>query len=117
MRRAHDHSIHGADRSIPTIGEPMKIRREHSLYGLLAVGLASMPAAAPSHNPQHATHHASHHDPTHGLVRRFRNANRHYLPVSKAEADGRWRERRGRNECVSTSISRGRPDTDKKQED
>src|SRR3546814_19417219 len=73
MRRAHDHSIHGADRSIPTIGEPMKIRLEHSLYGLLAVGLASMPAAATSPNPQHATHHASHHDNTTGLVRTVRN--------------------------------------------
>src|SRR3546814_10976001 len=51
MRRAHEHSIHGADRSIPTIGEPMKIRLEHSLYGPLAVGLASMPAAAAPPTP------------------------------------------------------------------
>src|SRR3546814_1993590 len=87
MRRAHDHSVHGADRSIPTIGEPMKIRLEHSLYGLLAVGLASMPAAATSPNPQHATHHASHHDHTTGLVRTVRNATRRYLRVSRAEAD------------------------------
>src|SRR3546814_15066526 len=80
MRRAHDHSIHGTDRSIPTIGEPMKIRLEHSLYGLLAVGLASMPAAATSPHPQHATHHAS-----------------------------RSEERRGGKGCVSTSRSRWSP--------
>src|SRR3546814_13692904 len=88
MRRAHDHSIHGADRSIPTIGEPMKIRLEHSLYGLLAVGLASMPAAATSPNPQHATHHASHHDHTTGLLRTLRNATPRSPRGNRAAANG-----------------------------
>src|SRR3546814_15170302 len=88
MRRAHDHSVHGADRSIPTIGEPMKIQLEHSLYGLLAVGLASMPAAATSPNTQQATHHATHHDQTTGMVRTVRKAPRRYLSVSMDDDGG-----------------------------
>src|SRR3546814_20318387 len=88
MRRAHDHSVHGADRSIPTIGEPMKIRLEHSLYGPLSVGLASLPAAATSPNPQHAPHHASLHDHNPRRVRTARNSTSRQRPVSTSHPPG-----------------------------